>query len=276
MKKRSGITDRDVERWIKEGYGQGVHKAYKRWIDLRDVPSTGTSFRLPSLLGAVEHHYLSLGEYHTHHFAEFGGATWIYDQIALLPRDETHEIALALGLPPRFYPGSRARLVLSTDLYVEHPAGDRAFWVKDPEHMPKEKEGIFNMLVTLAIETEYWRRRGVTLYPVLKGRTYNIRIAENLVKYRAQMIGRERDPLMAFVPEYEAALPKIWAPDIPRIDLHREIGGLLGLSPAEVMAIEGRLIWTRRLPVDLTVPWELEQPLALTPVHVPALINGLV
>lgn len=267
MKKRKNIKVRDVERWIDKGLGQGRGQLYKPWTKVRDVPSTGLSYMVPGLLTDRVHHYHSSGEFHQHHFAERAGATEINEQKALLPAEETQEIAAELGLHHTCYPGTRTPIVMTTDVYVEY--GDDAvvaYSVKDMTSYGTDLEQIREVLTSLAIEEAYWHRRGARLEHVIKGKTYNLQVAENLEQIRPHMLTKERDHVNRHVARYLNELKRCWSDTQPRYDLHQNIAMNLQLSQEEVLTIEARLIWLKMLNVDLTQPWDLEAPLALTRV----------
>lgn len=45
-KRKRGFTQKEYEKWLNEGRGQGSFEDYKPWLRIQDVPSEGLVTRL--------------------------------------------------------------------------------------------------------------------------------------------------------------------------------------------------------------------------------------
>ena len=52
-------SEKQQEKWIKEGRGSGEGSLYKPWITVRDIPSSGRSHRVYEYKSKRTHHLLS-------------------------------------------------------------------------------------------------------------------------------------------------------------------------------------------------------------------------
>lgn len=60
MPKRKRSMDGDkIERYFKEGRGQGIKEEYKPWILAQDVPSLGRASRINGIKTNRQHDFLS-------------------------------------------------------------------------------------------------------------------------------------------------------------------------------------------------------------------------
>ena len=153
-----------IRRLIRQKFGQCEFAGYKPWFYVRDVPSQGRSTMVHSSITGRVHHYLSDGEEGIHLLAEFATATVdIREQYALLPWEETQEIAKRLGLIHPRIPNTGAPSVMTTDLVVfkRHELGIQIvpISVKTASELTGESSG--RVHEKLVIEREYWRARGL-------------------------------------------------------------------------------------------------------------------
>lgn len=165
-RKRRGITDLDVTRWIGQGLGQGEGAEYRPWIKIRDVPSRGRSTRVAALRVHRTHHLLSDIEYAHFLMADFRIDTVeIRDQMALLPREDTLSLAEEFSIPHPRYPGTRTATVLTSDLWVNTyrngASAPYALCVKPSEVLSPGAKGIRRTIEKLTIERRFWTELGV-------------------------------------------------------------------------------------------------------------------
>lgn len=91
-------TQATIDRYIKEGRGQGEGKDYKPWITVRDVSSRGRSSRPPSWKTNREHHLLSDNEKRLFYLFEWSESiTDIREQFPLSNLDLATKIADEMG-----------------------------------------------------------------------------------------------------------------------------------------------------------------------------------
>lgn len=163
MAKRSNTTtERRIERWAKDGRGQGVGRDYKPWLTIQDVPSLGRSHRVLGQKTGRLHHMLSDIEYG--HFIIFDSSDDVADIREQFPldRDETLNIATDLGVRHPRAPRSPTYEVMTTDFLITICKGGLttlvAFAIK-----PSDRLGARYIRIRekLKIEKRYWEARGV-------------------------------------------------------------------------------------------------------------------
>lgn len=171
-------TQNVVERWIKDGFGQGKEAAYKPFMFVRDVPSIGASNTVKSWVTGRNHHYLSRQEFKVHLVAEYSPSILdIREQFALLPWDETQSIARALGIEHPRYPGTATPTVITTDLLLTMKRPDGMELIAVSVKLTKDLGP--RVLEKLLIERLYWNRRGIRWILATEKNIPNVR-AENL------------------------------------------------------------------------------------------------
>jgi hypothetical protein len=121
------------------------------------------------------HHYLSRQEFKVHLEAEYSRRTKnIREQYALLPVEETQEIAAGLGVKHPIYPTTRTPTVMTTDLLLTlgRSAGEQLLAIS----VKLTKDLTPRNLEKLLIEKVYWRRRGVEWLLITEKEISNHRI----------------------------------------------------------------------------------------------------
>ncbi len=118
--KRSKVTEKDVERWIKKWLKLQKEGIYVPWLEVREVPSIGRSRKVKGLKTSHTHHFLSDLEYYIYLMLEYDPrVTAIYEQYPLLPRGDSIEIANEMGIRHPVYPQSNTPIVLTTDFVFD-------------------------------------------------------------------------------------------------------------------------------------------------------------
>lgn len=119
-RKRENSTETKIEKWIKEGRGQGEGADYKPWLEIQDVSSNGYSTR--SLGWKTERKHSFLSELELQYFYTLEWSPYVIDireQFPLLPLEKTVEIAERLGIKHPRENGSTGPLkVITTDFYL--------------------------------------------------------------------------------------------------------------------------------------------------------------
>lgn len=242
-----------VLKWLKQGYGQGDGKAYRPFFHVRDVPSKGRSAIVEGLKTGRNHHYLSDIEYYHHVLAEFSpDIKDIREQYALLPWEETQEIANDLGIAHPRYRNTNTPLVMTSDLVLTRRNHELA--VVSVKCFSDVDEGTTRTyertLEKLRIEQEYWKRRCV---PWVLSTEKNICVtrAKNLAILRTSMVSRELDSAMIHINEFIEVFQRKWEPHKTLNTILAEICEALGLCIEVIFCLFGRSVWLRRLTVDL-------------------------
>jgi len=121
-----------------------------------------------------------LKHWRTHHFysdVELGhfimadfrqGIDEIREQVALLPREETIEIAKLLRIRHPCYPGTSTPIVITSDIEVLAPSRDEPIHfvisVKRRASLLPDAKGLARTIQKLTLERHYWQHRGVPWY----------------------------------------------------------------------------------------------------------------
>lgn len=261
VRKRRNITEKDVQNWIKRGFGQGEGDCYRPWAKVRDVPSLGRSTRIVALRHKRIHHLYS--DVETSHFlqADFSlGVTEIREQVALLPREETLEIASELGIRHPVFPCTRVPTVMTSDLYVLREAvvgGSFVLSVKRDEALHPGAGGLKRTLEKLQIEKCYWERRDVPWRLVTQSHVDGVRI-QNLALLRPSGRAWRSDEAKATAARIaELATSVAW-----RNKSMRALLTASGLGERAAFEALGHAVWRRWISVDLTYPLMPDRPLA--------------
>lgn len=152
-----GLTQKQIDRKIKEGRGAGEKSSYKPFIYTREVSSSGRSHRVWGHTCQRIHHLLSDLELAVFLILDRSKSTLdIREQFPLRTQD-TLEAAKDLGIPHRAW--KDAPQVLTSDFLVDFTNSQEpqiALQVKYAADLasPSTIEG-------LAIEQAYWRQKGV-------------------------------------------------------------------------------------------------------------------
>lgn len=134
-----------VQRFIAERRGQGSGAAYRPWLQIQDVPSSGRSHRPWGIKSQRVHHFLSDGEWKC--FLKFEADESVMEICEQFPMDrmETYRAAQILGVRhPRTLDGTPYVMTLDFLIKRKSPTGIRLepFTFKyDPELLsPREQE----------------------------------------------------------------------------------------------------------------------------------------
>ncbi|SFC21588.1 TnsA endonuclease N terminal [Polaromonas sp. OV174] len=215
-----------------------------------------------SITGRV-HHYLSDGEEGIHLLAEFATDTVdIREQYALLPWEETQEIAKRLGLIHPRIPNTGVPAVMTTDLVVfkRHELGLQIVPIAVKTASELTGEGSDRVHEKLVIEREYWRARGLrrllmTEDSVPKSKIHNLRFFHPGMNSRVS----EQIDLAAFCEMFL----QIWTPKAPLIDLLKVISSKFAVSNDVSIKALGCAIWRRELQIDFSHAVDHRRPLKL-------------
>lgn len=264
MKSRSP-TDKTIDRWIKQGYGQGFGMNYKPFFYVRDVPSKGRSGIIKGLKIPREHHYLSDIEYHYHLLAEYSDRVIeIREQYALLPREETKLIANRLQIDHPVY-STRAQSVLTSDLVLTVSEGTSTtttvLCCKAENDISPSNPKAARTLEKVLIERVYWEARNVEWRLVTDKMLPEAKV-HNLDFFQGTMTCPEKDYLNGRMGNFVREALRIWNGCESLNDFLGTASLQLNLLPEECFCLLGRAIWTKVLPVDLdSRKFDFEDPL---------------
>lgn len=203
-------SERKIQRWVKQGRGQGAGRDYLPWLRVSDVPSSGFSHRLWGELTGRVHHLLSYLEYQVYLWCLlFKGLTDIREAYPL-NREDTRRIAKALGCAHPRYPGTHIDTVMTTDLLLTRIVGTVRYIALSVK--PSCELANPRVIEKLSIERTYWLERGVLFYvmtereipKVLLRNFERIRFALNLNRHPDFSVAEARrlqHTLLGFFPQ---------------------------------------------------------------------------
>lgn len=118
-KRRYGFDEAKIQRYLAEGRGAGQLAAYKPWLTIQDVPSSGRVSRISGWKTARIHHLLSDGE--TGLFLMFDWEDSVVDIREQFPLDReiTRQIATDIGVSHPRDTQTQIDLVMTTDFVVD-------------------------------------------------------------------------------------------------------------------------------------------------------------
>lgn len=242
-------TAQAVSRWINAGYGQGDAAAYRPFMYIRDVPSSGASNTLKSRTTGRIHHYLSRLELRAHVLAEYSSNILdIREQFALLPWEETQSIASSLGISHPKYPGTHVPTVLTTDLLLSMRRADGtelvAVSIKHSKNLSPRA------LEKLLLERTYWNRRGIR-WVLETERTMPAVRASNLLFFETALNDSWEDETTVSPEQFNIAFEKNHHPESDYNSILKSACALTNLDTNTGHALLGRAIWDKRSRIDI-------------------------
>ncbi len=238
-----------VRRWIKSGFGQGEGKDYKPFMYVRDVPSHGTSSMVRSRITGRKHDYLSDHEFKVHLLAEYGRSTLdIREQFALLPWDETQDIAAQLGIQHPVIPGTTTPTVVTTDLLLTLKRSDGMELVAVSAKLKKDLTK--RNLEKLLLERLYWNRRGIRWILATEDNVPPIR-ASNL-KFFETALSDDRAAHSGIDPaDFSRRFEENWSSTLSFNTAMNTTINLMGLDVHTGHALLGTALWNRNSRLDI-------------------------
>ncbi len=255
-KRRTGVTVRDINRWLKQGFGSGVEGSYKPWLRVSDVPSKGRSRRVRGLKSGRVHHLLSDLEYAIFLMAEY--STLIVDireQFPLLPYGSTEVIAAEMGVRHSVYPESVTPVLMSHDfvLTMSEKAADRTPLAISAKYQWDDTAKNKRMLEKLEIERRFASKVGRMHWKLITDAHFDPMIVSNLdwlhygmrhdLPKEYRQIAPYLLPLLRSLDYQERRLSAVLT------DLEK-IPDLRGLSPSIAFKVAA---WAGHLPLDLAL-----------------------
>ncbi|WP_160909991.1 TnsA endonuclease N-terminal domain-containing protein [Pontibacillus yanchengensis] len=155
------VNSKKIDKWLKEGRGQGELKDYHPWLTIRDVPSKGVVTRSKGWKTNRVHHLFSNLELHYFYTLEWSDAVIdIREQYPLLPLERTLEIAESLGIKHPTDPKTKEYIVMTTDFLISKRTKDGIVLESRTVKPSSELKG--RTLEKFAIEQEYFREKGIS------------------------------------------------------------------------------------------------------------------
>ncbi|WP_295754641.1 TnsA endonuclease N-terminal domain-containing protein [Undibacterium sp.] len=121
MRGRRFKTQEDIEKYIRQGCGQGEGVAYQPWIRVQDIPSRGRSRKVHGIKVDRVYHVLSDAEFLYLLLLEFSDKVVdIREQFPIFPTEEAQRIAAELGIRYPRYHRTTLLFVMTTDFLITY------------------------------------------------------------------------------------------------------------------------------------------------------------
>lgn len=162
MAKRKRATNQTViDRYVKEGRGQGIGYEYKPWLLIQDVASQGLATRIKGWKTNRVHHLHSNFELNYFYLLEWSPIVCdIREQYPLLPLDETLAIAEQCGISHPKDPRTQEPVLIVADfcITVRQKIGvtEQIRTLKSAKDLQSERT-----IQKLEIERQYWQSRDI-------------------------------------------------------------------------------------------------------------------
>lgn len=155
-KRRYGMTERKIARFVKEGRGQGEGMDYKPWLTVHDLSSNGRVSRMLGRCNRRVHHLFS--DIERSAFLDYDWRNDVVDIREQFPlrRDTTRLIAAEMGVRHPRDPGTGVDVVMTTDLVVTFRDGS----VRPIACKSSNELGEARTAEKLDIERRYWTLLG--------------------------------------------------------------------------------------------------------------------
>jgi hypothetical protein len=180
-KRNRGSTQKRIEKWIKEGRGQGLGYEYKPWLKIQDVASDGRVTRLKGITTSRQHEFLSDMETNYFYILEYAdNVIDIREQFPLLPIEETQLLAKEIGIKHPSDPSTNEDNVMTTDFLITVKKDNRLI---DVARTIKSSTDLMNRrnIEKFEIERKYWEKQGIE-WGIVTENEIDETVAEN-IKY---------------------------------------------------------------------------------------------
>ncbi|OYQ89086.1 heteromeric transposase endonuclease subunit TnsA [Wohlfahrtiimonas chitiniclastica] len=211
-------SEKQQEKWIKEGRGSGEGSLYKPWITVRDIPSSGRSHRVYGYKSKRTHHLLSDLELAIFLLFEWNERTSDIREQFPLRLEDTKIIANEAQIKHPSMQG--VDQVMSSDFYIltsDYP--QQRFAIQAKYHSDLDKTRVIEKL---EIERRYWQQKDVPwkiiteldiskvvfqniqwLYPRIEDE--QLKLLEKIEFYTSQLVKYQHLSLMDFTKKIDTA-----------------------------------------------------------------------
>lgn len=161
-KRKYGLTEKKIAKYIKEGRGQGIGNEYIPWIKVQDVPSQGRISRVKSWKTQRVHHFLSDLETKYFYYLEWqDDVIDIREQYPLIDRSLCMEIAADNNIQYPRDPRTQTPIIMTSDFMIT-----KIYLDKREEHIVRTAKYANALedertLQKLFIEKEYYNIKNI-------------------------------------------------------------------------------------------------------------------
>lgn len=270
-KRRYGIDEEKIERFIKEGRGTGEGQSYKPWLTIQDVPSKGLASRVFGRKSGREHHLLSKVEKSYFHLLDWSDDVLDIREQYPLNREATREIAIQMNVVHPREVGSKTDIVMTTDFLVTCNRGGQIVYVARSVKTLSDLENP-RTLEKQEIERRYWFDKGIEWGFLLDEDVPKARV-QNLIwlhefKSLEHLVEKEPGRMLRLKQKYLENLHQ--NSELNIIKFHRFLNESQGFGAGEPMTILRHLLSSKEITIDLSEKFSDEWPmtkLELQQVH---------
>lgn len=262
--RRYRFDEKKLQRFRKEGRGNGNGQNYKPWLTVQDVSSLGRATRIPGNTTGRLHHLLSDLETDLFLLLDWDDSVLDIREQFPLRRDVTRILANEMAIPHPIDPQSRTDIVMTTDFLIDVRVGET---LRTVARSVKPSEMLANRrtLEKLELERRYWKRQDIEWHLVTEKDLPRRRVGNLQWLHKMRSLN-----------DLEAPHPDYWTDRCDQFlaAFARAQGGTLQdfivhlkdkyeFSPAEPLTVLRHLVATKRLTMDLDRLFSTKDPLTL-------------
>lgn len=266
---------KQIQRRVKEGRGQGIGKDYLPWFTAKQVSSRGRTFRPKGIKTGREHLFLSEWEYFYFLLTEWSGLVMdVREQYPLLDSDlnnieETIQIAKELNVEHPIEPRTNELKVVTTDFLLKYPDDSDIAVSFKPFKSITSRE-----IEKMEIERIYWERRGV-LWELVTDKDVSVIYAKNVDYVHSVYDLAAYQISESIVAKVKRLMePQLLKKNRGLTEITNEIDDKLGLLPGDSLTIARHLIMTKKWIVDMEQPIIPHKPLPILEIPVINTLEG--
>lgn len=279
-KRQRGMSKTKIERWLKEGRGQGIGVDYKPWLSVQDVPSAGRSHREIGIKVPRQYTFFSDLENRYFHMLEYSASVIdIREQYPLLPIEETIFIADDLGIKHPTDPSTGKNIVMITTFLITIAGNGQTQLLARTMKSSSELDSA-RRIEKLEIERRYWEKQGVdwgivTEYEVNRTFADNMKAIRNY--YDLKICGLFEGISARQIQGYlSKLLGELCGESVIVRNICYKFDEKNGLEAGSSLALYKHLVVTRQLDVDImNKPLELAKPVIIRPFEHETLQTGV-
>lgn len=266
MAKRKRENRPDIyEKWIKEGYGQGIGKEYKPWLTIQDVPSKGRATRVHGIKIDRQHDVFSDKERNYLYILEFADCVKdIREQYPLFTLEQTMAIAEEIGIEHHKDPFTGENIIITTDFLITIEKNGQLVQVARTIKSPEELDE-YRQIEKFEIERRYWQMKGID-WGIVTDNEINETFAANIGNLRSAMKLENISYFESMPSKYIDKLSDsfkslITGKEIIIRDIASDFDDRMMLKPGAAISIYKHLIITKQIEIDLFKKLSIDVPM---------------
>ncbi|MEK5321790.1 TnsA endonuclease N-terminal domain-containing protein [Paenibacillus sp. FSL L8-0644] len=252
-----------IEKWIKQGKGQGMGKHYVPWFTARQVPSQGRTHTAKGIKSGREHLLLSDLEWYYFYLLEWSDVIEGYrEQYPLLPIEETIKIADDLGIDHPIDPRKRELKVMTTDFVIDQ--GEKP--IEAVNIKPANKLTV-REVEKMEIERQYWKARNVG-WSLVTDKDIPVSYATNVQYVHKTYDLTPYRITNQYVLKARALMEQSILDKVCKLtDITNQVDDMLGLTPGNSLVIVRHLIMTKQWKVNMKTRIDPNRPLEILKIN---------